>query len=555
LRVALGRAFIEIHADTKPFRKDVREGVNDAFKSNKQNIGDAATKGMTEGLKKYRFIPGTFQGVLITGLSGVLIAAAPAIATALQGAFTAAVGLAGIGSAVALAISASPELQEAGKALGQKILLGLQQATTTLIGPIKNALQILSNAFDTVIPQIRSGFESLGPSIEILAQGIANFVVNLMPGFIQAMKDSGPAIQQLAIELGELGTFLSDVFAEMSDDAETTVQGIKILFGLLTVTLAGSFTIIDALANAWQGYINVLHGATEVLQFFSPLAQHVNFELEEMEGATGMLKDITDKAAASTGQMGNAWSSAAIAGRGLIETVRELYGIELDVTDAAIRVEEGMDRVTETFKENTNTLSLNSEEGRENVAVVNQVIRGALAEHEAQIAAGAGVDVANAAYRRRIAELRTTLRQAGLTEKQIDSLIGAYQEVPDEVGTKVTAPGLPGILSQAQALQRTLQAIHSQRIRVRMAADGTGPGGLAEGGVVTSPTLSWVGEAGPEAVVPLTDPARARQVMAEAGIGGSTIVYLVVDGEIIDKKVARSNSNEARRVSFRPRMV
>ena len=41
---------------------------------------------------------------------------------------------------------------------------------------------------------------------------------------------------------------------------------------------------------------------------------------------------------------------------------------------------------------------------------------------------------------------------------------------------------------------------------------------LATGGVVNQPTLAVVGEAGPEAVVPLGDPGRAQQVMKEAGL-------------------------------------
>jgi SLT domain-containing protein len=41
--------------------------------------------------------------------------------------------------------------------------------------------------------------------------------------------------------------------------------------------------------------------------------------------------------------------------------------------------------------------------------------------------------------------------------------------------------------------------------------------GLASGGIVTSPTLAVVGEAGPEAVLPLTDPRRAQTILQGAG--------------------------------------
>ncbi|MGH3673646.1 MAG: transglycosylase SLT domain-containing protein, partial [Pseudonocardiaceae bacterium] len=48
-------------------------------------------------------------------------------------------------------------------------------------------------------------------------------------------------------------------------------------------------------------------------------------------------------------------------------------------------------------------------------------------------------------------------------------------------------------------------------------------GGYANGGIVTGPTLAHIGEAGAEAVIPLTRPGRARAVMAQAGLGGATV--------------------------------
>ena len=43
--------------------------------------------------------------------------------------------------------------------------------------------------------------------------------------------------------------------------------------------------------------------------------------------------------------------------------------------------------------------------------------------------------------------------------------------------------------------------------------------GFQHGGIVTRPTLGLVGEAGPEAILPLRDPRRMREIMTKAGIG------------------------------------
>jgi hypothetical protein len=66
----------------------------------------------------------------------------------------------------------------------------------------------------------------------------------------------------------------------------------------------------------------------------------------------------------------------------------------------------------------------------------------------------------------------------------------------------------------------------------------------ADGGVVTVPTRALIGEAGPEAVVPLTNPTRAREVMNEAGIGSIyitapiTVVSSEVDIDMLLERIA-----------------
>ncbi|MGH3693234.1 MAG: hypothetical protein ACRDRX_04410 [Pseudonocardiaceae bacterium] len=48
-------------------------------------------------------------------------------------------------------------------------------------------------------------------------------------------------------------------------------------------------------------------------------------------------------------------------------------------------------------------------------------------------------------------------------------------------------------------------------------------GGYANGGIVDSPTMAMVGEAGPEAILPLNRPHRAGSIAQQAGLGGATV--------------------------------
>lgn len=91
--------------------------------------------------------------------------------------------------------------------------------------------------------------------------------------------------------------------------------------------------------------------------------------------------------------------------------------------------------------------------------------------------------------------------------------------------------------------------------------------GYAEGGVITRPTFGLIGEAGPEAVVPLTDPVRAKAVMAQAGLvplaenmtgGGMTVlVYLGTEQitDILDTRVQKGLAGVSRQLRNGPRGV
>lgn len=121
----------------------------------------------------------------------------------------------------------------------------------------------------------------------------------------------------------------------------------------------------------------------------------------------------------------------------------------------------------------------------------------------------------------------------------IQAVIGAIQTVISTARAAIDAVrdflgvGGPGISS--------LSAAQQARIRSRI------PQRRAHGGIVTSPELSLIGEAGPEAVIPLNRPNRARQIMAEAGLGGSgvtvnvngLVVREMADVDLIAARISR----------------
>lgn len=86
---------------------------------------------------------------------------------------------------------------------------------------------------------------------------------------------------------------------------------------------------------------------------------------------------------------------------------------------------------------------------------------------------------------------------------------------------------------------------------------------FAEGGVVTGPNLGWTGEAGPEAIIPLTNPRRAQEVIDQAGlgsmVGGDTQVNVYIGDEQVmarvDKRVNQAFKQFGRNLNYGPRPI
>lgn len=129
----------------------------------------------------------------------------------------------------------------------------------------------------------------------------------------------------------------------------------------------------------------------------------------------------------------------------------------------------------------------------------------------------------------------------------VEQLI-AQGQILDENGkafTSVEDSGITFTESLTEGLGRAIDAIHELVAALRgidpptvrvpveydippFPGDGRHPGPeerhFGVGGVVTRATRALIGEAGPEAVVPLSNPARAAAVMREAGLGGGIVL-------------------------------
>ena len=599
--MALGRAFIEVHADLTPFKKDLGEGVAKTIRSVQAAVDKAVREGMGEAEKrtgggKSKVISPTikpkldttdvdkdsdrvargFRGAMQKGFKGAMeqfnsfwdssgatrntimgglvasaVLASPMIAAVISGAISAGIGLAGIGAGVALAFR-DPRIKAAGAELGRNLIDGLTKASSVFIRPVKQAMEILQMGIDRFLPRLEHGFAAIAPYLTTLAVGVNEFLDALGPGLEAAFSNSGPFIQIVAEYLPVIGDAIGYMFEQLSA-SEGARAGLVLFFQMLADAIVYTTDILTFFSNVFYAFI-------AILDTIPPFLIPDSYEQDIDEMIAGMQK-VPAPAAAVTGGLTNIGSSAGGAAgkaRELTASLNDFFGAQLGWVDANLNFEESIDRVRDSFKENGRTIDINTEKGRANVQSVQGAIRAAIAMRDAKIKETGSVVAGNAVYATQIERLRGVLTKAGLTKTQIDKLIGAYAKIPPEVSTEVSVPGLSAALSRAQALNRELSMIQHDTLARKRSSGSGNTGGYASGGVVRQEQLAWVGEGNrPEAIIPLTNPGRAAEVMEEAGLlgmgGGTIVVQMVLDGKVIDERIVKTNQTSARRIQQQPR--
>lgn len=138
--------------------------------------------------------------------------------------------------------------------------------------------------------------------------------------------------------------------------------------------------------------------------------------------------------------------------------------------------------------------------------------------------------------------LRAVLEQMGLTESQIQPYIDALNLIPATIDTEMQLKLTPAM----GALGDLYGTTDVEEIKRRLNASFSLTG-FASGGVVTQPTLGLVGEAGPEAVIPLD---------RMGGMGGGTTVNVIVEGSVLSERdLADSIHSELLRAQNRNRSL
>ena len=488
---------------------------------------------------------GEGRGVLITGLVGIALAAAPAIGAIVAGAVAGTTVGGGIAGGV-IAASADTRVRLAFKDLVSEFT-SEAFAGGAFVGPVVQGIGILKDTFRSL--NLDETLGKAASSVPILAQGIGDLVANIMPGFNKVLDQAETFTTIFAEGLGDTGWAISDLLGSLMA-SEGTIEGLHAGFELLAGAISGTGNVLEFLGNVFhativlgarmtgfledfvRGLENVAMATTRVLSLniiggllpfgddvhnLSDTIAGMNDNLEDTEkvgwgaaGATAAVRDVIRESKDPTDEAADA-----------LKKFNDEFerGIDLQasyITDQ-LDVEEGLQNLADLFDENGTDLSMFTEEGQKNQRALVALAKEMRQVRDDQIALGGSVADANAVLAANKERLLEQAEAAGISRDAILNLIGALFSVPNiQASFNVTRP---------------------------LDESGEVKGKKAAGGPVTGGSTYLVGENGPEL---FTAPSNGYIVpnggsgsgsMGWGGAMGVSATPLVLNGSGLDSLV------------------
>ncbi|MGA3524172.1 hypothetical protein [Melissospora conviva] len=489
----------------------------------------------------FHALPGPVQSVVITVVALGLVAKKASAAIAIMGAAA--------GSASAKLTAMGGAGAKAGSALS-RITAGAGKAVTALI-----ALEIAA--------AILGQFGPAAANVDKLTDSLTKFGA------------AGQVSGELARVFGDDLSGLSDIagaagdgwFNNLGRSIESAIPGAKELNEVLNGgSWTGATERMEALDAAVAKYASTTNDHKGTIQIWNELLSKSGMNADEllqlMPQTSAELTRLGDAAHTGAGSvsaleertklLAGGMTNAVREGRSLISIFEELNGAAINFAEAEIQAEEQIDALSASLKENGLALNkqgsdfaISTEKGRENKQAMLDLIGTAAEAAQAKYEESGSVEQASAVYDRYIGQLRSTLRQAGMTEAQIDALIGTYARMPALKETEIRAKGVHESQAAVDVLKRKIDALKSKNIyvngTVRWTAEGDlqVPGGkilerrhggvaipMAEGGLrdaaiypASNPPLYQFAEpeTGGELFLPRRgDESRGRQLLAVA---------------------------------------
>lgn len=600
--MALGKAFIEVHADTKPFAQELGKELGRILKAVEngparkagEKIGKDLGDGATESFDK-SFKPGKSRkslGDLFQGGGSEGESLGQRLAKGLIDSIDD--GLSGLPKEVKLALGGlignlAPFLLAAGGALGAALITGFLAVGPAALGIalasqtdlVKKAWENLGADLKPLIADIVDPIsQELLKAFALIRVGLASMAPELGAFFGQAGKAIGPLLDHLMSFVQKGLPLLTKALTNVESFADILGQGIENL-GLTTLSwietiannddakqaLADVLTLIQVIVGGTFALVNLfldLYGVMRDLSEFGDFFDIAPWNNQEVVIQKAIKTNL--KYAESEALIAAATEASKAATDALNDAINEYVDKANAAWGANIDFEQSLDDLTASLKENGRTTDINTQKGRDNQEALRTGVIALRKQRDETIALTGDTAGANAVFETNRKRLEDAAVAGGITRQRFAELTAAILAVPPPIDAGVSPKSIDSLI-RANAI--AAQLAQSLRNAANNAA-GISVGNqnfaafnrYADGGIFNRPTVGMFGEAGEEVILPTTNPGRTAELISQSPMLSSmmspNVAVYIGNQQIdayIDERVARSQTATARSLSYGSRSI
>lgn len=446
-------------------------------------------------------------------------------------------------------------LVDAVKAVSREIL-DLDDKTRNFVANGENLTEIFKQLNTDAQGNFLAGsIDNLGLALERLDE-----VGTGVPGIFSNI---GLAFSEGGSEALALSGTLKELDAPLTQLANTSVADASKQFSTWAEQLGATDDQVLAMINQMPEFKQVLEDAAAANGQLATDQDLVNLALGRQTSGMVAADQATRDNTAALAEMEGKSVSAGDAIDGLSDKIRNFGSATLTTREAERQFQQAIDDVSASVETNGTSLDINTQQGRDNQKALDDLAESALDFSAATYDQTGSQEQATAALQSGRDALILQLQQFGFTQEAAEAYADELGLIPGNIDTIINLD-TAGATSKMDSFIRTYQG---KTINVIVRADGSfnlgggrgTPNAMATGGTVYGPTHALIGEAGPEAVVPLNRPlsqvdpsVRALSAMAQGipalasgGIAGARTTT-VGPGAIVVNEAgdARRTANE-----------
>lgn len=590
--MALGQAFVEVHADLTPFRRnlqrDLKRITDDFEKQLTQSLGAAMKKaaaqtgqqignqlgsGVSQGMRKHlgdknagifvsitsalasalddgvSALPMEVKAALVTGI----LAASPLVAGALSVAISGAVALGVAGLGIALG-SQFTRVQTAWTGFVSRLRMQLVTSASAFEQVLVNVFALVEARFTRLDPLLERLFSTSASFVEPFVNNLLSALENFLFHLDRALGGTGGLLDEAGRGLENLATAAGialEILASTGEDGKKAFRDLIFIVSGLVVGFSLLVAVLTKVHGLIRGTAQVVASLPVFLQILFPLLAalgHLANASDRNSNANRAWIHTNTDLLDSQGQVIAKTKEEEQAVKALRDAINDAANAALDAILSNVAYEESIDELAKSLKENGKNINIDTENGRENVRAFAKAIQDLRKDLIDRVATGElTTQQALEQYSREIERIEALGNAAGITDQQFYDLygsaiaLGELEIAPETAGIDVMTASVEELILAARIAIESLKALGA------VAASGAVAGarrGLAHGGVAYYPETVDIAEEGPEVVIPLTKPARAAQLMRQTGLdkmggGGETQVLVFIDGQEIEGRMVR----------------